>query len=123
LPMTMTRSSGDDESDPGEIAIFYQWQGSYSQEEMGREVAKVEDYINRNRERFHVEKVYSRYSEQGWAITELDLDVKDPKVNAKVQEELREGLPKSALANIGIGRQGGMGGSEQSVQFSLIGES
>ncbi len=123
IPIGKTQSSGDDESDPGEINVFYQWQGAYSKEEMGREVAKVERFIDAHRKEFHVEKVYSRYSEQGWAMTQLTLDVKDPKVAAKVQESLREGMPKSALANIGIGRQGGMGGDDKSVQFSLVGDS
>jgi HAE1 family hydrophobic/amphiphilic exporter-1 len=123
VPITQTKSDSGDESDPGEINIFYQWQGAYSKEEMGREVGRVERYVDANRKRFHVEKVYSRYSEQGWAMTQLTLDVKDPKVSGEVQEQLREGLPKSALANIGIGRQGGMGGDDKSIQFSLIGES
>jgi HAE1 family hydrophobic/amphiphilic exporter-1 len=123
VPMKMTKSDSGDESDPGEIDVYYQWQGAYSKEEMGAEVAKVERYIEAHRKEFHVEKIYSRYSEQGWARTEIDLDVKDPKVAAKVQEQLREGLPKSALANIGIGRQGGMGGDENNLQFSLVGDS
>jgi HAE1 family hydrophobic/amphiphilic exporter-1 len=123
VPMKMTKSDGGDEEDPGEVDIYCQWQGAYSKEEMGREVARVEKYIDAHRKELHVEKVYSRYSEQGWARTQLDLDVKDQKVSTEVQEALRKGLPKSALANIGIGRQGGAGGDEKNLQFSLVGES
>jgi HAE1 family hydrophobic/amphiphilic exporter-1 len=123
VPMKMTKSDSGDEEDPGEINVFYQWHGAYSKEEMGKEVAKVERYIDLNRERFHVDKVYSRYSEQGWARTELSLDTRDPKLAAELQEEIRKGLPKSARANIGIGRQSGMGGEDQGVQFSLVGDS
>ncbi len=123
IPMKLTKGDAGDEQDPGEIAIFYQWQGSYSKEEMGREVAKVEAFINANRARLHVEQVYSRFSEQGWAQTRIDLDSKDPQKTAEIQEWLRKDLPKSARANIGIGRQGGMGGNEKGIQFSLIGDS
>jgi HAE1 family hydrophobic/amphiphilic exporter-1 len=123
IPMKMTKGDSGDEQDPGEISIFYQWQGSYSKEEMGREVARVEDYINANRKRFHVEQVYSRYSEQGWAQTKLDVDVTDPEQSKQLQEELRKGMPKSARANIGIGQQGGLGGDDKNIQFSLTGDS
>ena len=123
IPMKMTKGDEGDGEDPGEIAIFYQWQGSYSKEEMGKEVAKVEDFINANRKRFHIEQVYTRYSEQGWAFTQLDIDVKDPEQTKKIEEEIRKEMPKSARANLGIGRQGGMGGGEKNIQFSLVGDS
>ncbi len=124
IPMKLTKADSGDQQDPGEIALFYQWKGSYSKEEMGKEVAKVEEFLNANRKRFHVEQVYSRFSEQGWAQTRIDLDIKDPELSNKIQEDLRSGLPKSARANIGIGHQGGMGGNnEKGIQFSLIGDS
>ena len=123
IPMKLTKGDSGDEQDPGEISVFYQWKGSYSKEEMGREVAKVEAFIDANRTRLQVEKVYSRFSEQGWAQTRIDLAGKDPNKTAEIEEALRKGLPKSARANIGIGRQGGMGGDEKGIQFSLIGDS
>ena len=123
VPMQLTKGGGDD-SDPGEINVFYQWRGAYSKEEMGKEVAKVEDFINAHRREFRVKQVYSRYSEQGWASTRLYLDgVKDPELSKKIQEELRKGLPKSARANIGIGWPGDGGNQGQGVKFSLIGDS
>ncbi|WP_140908699.1 efflux RND transporter permease subunit [Cognatiluteimonas lumbrici] len=121
IPMKLAKGDGGEEQDPSEIGIYYQWHGAYSKEEMGAEVAKVERFINANRERFHVERIYSRYSEQGWARTEVDLDQKDPAVTARIQEQIREGLPKSARANIGIGWQRGMG--DRGVQFNLVGDS
>ncbi len=90
---------------------------------MGREVAKVEEFLDSNRKRFHVEQVYSRFSEQGWAQTRVDIDIKDPEQTKQIEEALRSGMPKSARANIGIGRQGGMGGNEKGIQFSLTGDS
>ncbi len=123
IPMKLVKGDSGDEQDPGEISIFYQWQGSYSKEEMGKEVAKVEAFLAANRERFEVDQVYSRYSEQGWAQTRVDIEVKDPERSKQIQDAMREGLPKSARANIGIGRQGGLGGDEKGIQFSLTGDS
>ena len=123
IPMKMTKGDEGNDQDPGEIAIFYQWQGSYSKEEMGKVVAGVEKYIDANRKRFQVEQVYSRYSEQGWAVTEVDVASRDPEQTKKIEEAIRKDLPKSARANIGIGRQGGLGGGDQGISFSLVGDS
>ncbi|MFZ6694266.1 efflux RND transporter permease subunit [Stenotrophomonas acidaminiphila] len=121
-PMTHTTGGGDD-GDPSEINIFYQWRGAYSKEEMGREVARVEAFVNVHRKEFHVERVFSRYSEQGWAQTRLFLDTEDPALSEKIKEEVRKGLPQSARAKIGIGWPGGMGSDGQGIRFSLVGDS
>ena len=121
-PMTHTTGSGDD-SDPTEINIFYQWKGAYSKEEMGNEVARVEGFVNAHRKEFKVDRVYSRYSEQGWAQTRLFLTIDDAEQNKKIGEELRKGLPKSARANIGIGWPGGAVDASQGITFSLVGDS
>jgi len=121
-PMMHTKGGGDD-GDPSQINIFYQWKGAYSKEEMGREVARVEAFVNANRKEFHIERVYSRYSEQGWASTRLFLDTEDRDLSQKIQEEVRKGLPKSARAKLGIGWPGGMGSDGDGIRFSLIGDS
>ncbi|MNM86401.1 Multidrug resistance protein MdtC [compost metagenome] len=121
-PMTHIQGGGDD-NDPDEINIFYQWRGAYSKEEMGKEVARVEEFVNAHRKDFHIERVYSRYSEQGWAQTRLYLSIDDREQSKKVEEEVRKGLPQSARAKIGIGWPGGMGSEGQGVRFSLVGDS
>jgi HAE1 family hydrophobic/amphiphilic exporter-1 len=121
-PMTHIQGGGDD-NDPDEINIFYQWRGAYSKEEMGKEVARVEAFVNAHRKDFHIERVYSRYSEQGWAQTRLFLSIDDREQSKKIEEEVRKGLPESARAKIGIGWPGGMGSEGQGVRFSLVGDS
>ncbi len=126
VPMTMTKTNMFGGDDAGEIDVFYQWNGSYSKEQMAEEVGRVEAYINANRERFHVTQVYSRYSEQGWARTQLKLDSKDRAQSTAVTEAIRKGMPKSARANIGIGDQGGPGaggGPGKEVEVRLVGDS
>ncbi|KRG67796.1 acriflavin resistance protein [Stenotrophomonas terrae] len=121
-PMTHTTGGGDD-NDPDEINIFYQWKGSYSKEEMGKEVQRVEDFVNANREQFKIKRVYSRFAEQGWAQTRLYLSVDDREQSKKIEEEVRKGLPQSARAKIGIGWPGGMGSEGGGLRFSLVGDS
>ena len=121
-PMMNTQGGGD-ESDPTEINIFYQWKGAYSKEEMGKEVARVENFVNANREKFKIDRVYSRYSEQGWASTRLFLTIDDRETSKKIEEQVREGLPKSARAKLGIGWPGQGGNENEGVTFSLIGDS
>ncbi len=121
-PMTHTSGGGDD-NDPDEINIFYQWKGSYSKEEMGKEVQRVEDFVNANRDEFKIKRVYSSFAEQGWAQTSQSLTVADREQSKKIEEEVRKGLPQSARAKIGIGWPGGMGSEGQGLRFSLVGDS
>jgi HAE1 family hydrophobic/amphiphilic exporter-1 len=121
-PMTHTQGSGDD-NDPSEINIFYQWKGAYSKDEMGKEVARVENFVNAHRKDFHIERVYSRFSETGWAQTRLFLDIEDRERSKKIEEQVRKGLPKSARAKIGIGWPGMDDANGQGISFSLIGDS
>ena len=124
-PMMLTKKNMMNEREPGEVDVYYQWNNAYSKEQMGEEIRKVEAYVNANRKKFHVTRVFSRYSEQGWARTELTLDTKDLELTSRLEEEIRKGLPKSARANIGIGDQGGPGGGMQGqkVDVWLTGDS
>ncbi|HLM53228.1 MAG TPA: efflux RND transporter permease subunit, partial [Pseudoxanthomonas sp.] len=69
VPMMKTKFDMFGGGSGGEAQIYYQWQGSYSKNQMLEEVVRVEDYLNRNRERFHITQLYSWYSEQGGAST------------------------------------------------------
>jgi len=125
VPATLTKTNMFGGEDIGEIDIFYQWQGAYTKEQMSDEILKVERYIDDNREKWGVDQVFSRYSEQGWARTEVKLHTKDAKEASRISELIREGLPKSARAKIGMGGQGGPGGGMdgEKVDVRLVGDS
>ncbi len=119
-----TNMFGGDDGD--EANIFYQWNGAYTKQQMSDEVLKVEKFLEANRKRFHIAQIYSFYSEQGWGGTQVKFDTARPAETKKLVEELRESLPKSARAKLGIGNQGGPGGGgglEQNVQVQLVGDS
>ncbi|UHQ18898.1 efflux RND transporter permease subunit [Lysobacter sp. KIS68-7] len=125
VPLKMTKVNMFGGDDVGEIDIFYQWKGAYTKEQMSDEILKVEHYLDANRKKFHIDQVFSRYREQGWAGTNVKLDTKDGEQVRKITEEMREGLPKSARATIGIGDQGGPGGDQKGkeIQVMLVGDS
>ncbi len=126
VPMKLTKIDmfgGDGGKD---IFIGYMWKGAYTYRQMSEEVARVENWIDQNRERLHVKQVYSWYSEQEGSSTVVTLDEKYAKDIKSLQEELRKGLPKSARTDYFVGNQGGDGGGgggNQGVQVQLVGDS
>lgn len=125
VPMKLTKIDmfgGDGGKD---IFIGYMWKGAYTYRQMSEEVARVENWIDANRERLHVKQVYSWYSEQEGSSTVVTLDEKYAKDIKALQEELRKGLPKSARTDYFVGNQGGDGGGggNQGMQVQLVGDS
>lgn len=125
VPMTKTKfdmfGGGNQRS---ETNIYYRWDGSYSKNQVSAEVARVEDYLERNRDRFQIAQVYSWFSTSNDAGTMVTFknDVADA---GSVVEAIRKGLPQSARGKIGIddeGDQGG-GGTGEGLQFQLVGDS
>ncbi len=127
VPMMLTKKNMFGGDDGTETNIFYQWKGSYSLSQISDEVLKVEQFLDANRKRFHIEQIYSWYSERGDAGTRVKFNVDEIDDTKKIVEEIRKALPKSARATVGIGDGGGgPGGGGQpgeKVQVQLVGDS
>jgi len=127
VPVNMTEFNMFGGEEGGEAEIYYQWNGAYPKERMSGEIAKIERFLEGRREEWGIVQVYSYYSEQGWGGTQLKFDDTDPKETKRRIELIREALPQSALAKIGIGREddgtGGGGGLDQTIQFQITGDS
>lgn len=125
VPMKLTKVDMFGGEGGKDIFIGYMWKGAYTYRQMSEEVARVENWIDQNRERLHVKQVYSWYSEQEGSSTVVTLDEKYAKDIKALQEELRKGLPKSARTDYFVGNQGGdgSGGGNQGVQVQLVGDS
>lgn len=127
VPMKLTKIDMFGGEGGKDIFIGYMWKGAYTYRQMSEEVARVENWIDQNRERLHVKQVYSWYSEQEGSSTVVTLDEKYAKDIKALQEELRKGLPKSARTDYFVGNQGGDGGGggggNQGVQVQLVGDS
>src|SRR3546814_16696712 len=92
---------------------------------MSDEVRRVEDFLDANREKFHVKQIYSWFSEQGDAGTQVTFDSNDPdRINA-LTDQISEALPKSAPAELGVRKRGGGqgGGHGLDGQAQLVGAS
>ena len=127
-PVILTKKNMFGGDDGGETDISYQWKGSYSLAQVSEEVLKIEKFMDANRERFHVEQIYSWYSEQNGAGTQIKFDMDKAEDTKALVEEIRKALPKSARATITVGEDGGggPGGGGQpgeNVQVQLVGDS
>ncbi|MBS3959707.1 MAG: efflux RND transporter permease subunit [Xanthomonadaceae bacterium] len=117
------------EDEGREIDIYFDWRGSYSIEQMRDEMLRVERFLDQRRDEFQIEQIYVVYSERGWGGIDLTLRSTGAGLEdtAAIRERLREALPRSALAEIGIegtgGPGGGGGGRGQGVRVSLTGDS
>ncbi len=125
VPMTQTKfdmfGGGNQRS---ETQIDYRLNGSYSKDQVSEEVARIEGYLESNRDRFQIAQVYSWFSsgsDAGTMVTFKD-GVTDA---AALVEAIRKDLPKSARAKFGIGDQGnqGGGGTGEGLQVQLVGDS
>ena len=128
IPATQMKTNMFGGEEGGEANIFYQWNGAYTKQQMSDEILKIETFLDKNRKQFQVVQIYSFYSEQGWGGTQVKFDTEKPAETKRLVEALREALPKSARAKIGIGNQdgpggGGDGGLTQNVQVRLVGDS
>lgn len=126
VPMVLTKKNMFGGDDGTETNIFYQWKGAYTKEQMSAEILKVEKFLDTNRKRYNITQIYSYFSEQGWGGTRLTFDTDKIGETKATIEKLREEMPKSARANIGIGNQGGGGGGGgpgQNIQVQLVGDS
>lgn len=127
VPMSMVMQRADmfPQNPSAEFEMYFQWRGSYSLEQMSTEVAKIEHFLDENRERFQIRQIYSWFSEQGWGGVRVSLleEGRNLKPAAQVQAEMREAMPTLASANIGFrGQQGGGGGGE-GLNINLYGDS
>ncbi|HEY0332791.1 MAG TPA: efflux RND transporter permease subunit [Stenotrophomonas sp.] len=124
VPMKLTKVDMFGGDGGREAFIGYQWKGSYTREQLGEEIARVEAYLDKHRERFHITQVYSWYSELEGSSTIVTFDPEKVKDTAPVMETMRKEMPRSARADYSIGNQGnGNNGGSQGVQVQLVGDS
>ena len=126
-PVMMTKFNMFGGDDGTETEVRYQWNGSYTIEQVSEEVARTEAFLEANRKKFHIGQIYSYFSEEGWAGTRVtfDEDYKGP--TKDLSDAISKALPKSARATLVVGEQGGGGGgggaAPKTVQVQLVGDS
>ncbi|GAB2517254.1 efflux RND transporter permease subunit [Lysobacter humi (ex Lee et al. 2017)] len=124
VPPVLTKYNMFGGEDGGETEVRYQWNGSFTVEQMSDEVQRVEAFLDANRKRFHITQIYSYFSEQGWAGTRVTFDEDYEGDTKPLADAISKDLPKSARAKLVVGAQGdGGGGPPKNVQLRLVGDS
>lgn len=123
VPMSIVRQDMFDEPEDRRIRLHYHINGSYTVEKVEEAVDVYEDYLFRNQDKLEIESVYSYY-QGNYAMSTILLKKGDEarKSMDEIREELREGLPKLAIANPSF-EWHSTGGGEQSVRIQLVGKS
>jgi HAE1 family hydrophobic/amphiphilic exporter-1 len=123
VPVKMTKFDMFGE-DPGvEMNMFMKWKGAYTLEQMSDEIAKLEKHLEANRGRYRIEQIYVWFAEQGWGGIRLTLEDGAAPEARKIQELLREELPKLARAEVGFSGEGNNGGQGTQISVYVNGDS
>ncbi len=127
IPIKFTKFDMFGNGEGDQVQLFYQWNGAYTREQMSDEILRVEQFLDANREKYHITQIYSFYSEQEWGGTMVKFDTDKVRDLKPMIELIRKEVPKSARATIGVGSpgggQGGGGQPGQNVSFQLVGDS
>ncbi|UXI67125.1 efflux RND transporter permease subunit [Tahibacter amnicola] len=122
-PMTMTKFDMFPPGTGGTLRLQYDLNGLYRLEEMTKSIAKVEEYLLANKEKFEIKSVYSYANERGFALTNILLVDEDEMKStpAAVMEEVRKGLPKIPIGTVTFDQN--RGGGNSGLSISLVGDS
>ncbi|HEY4556188.1 MAG TPA: efflux RND transporter permease subunit, partial [Lysobacter sp.] len=126
VPVTMVKYNMFGGDQGNEVNIGYQWNGSYTVDQMSEEVGRIEAFLDANRERFHLTQIYSWFSEQGGAGTRITFDEKYEGDTKPLVDEISKAIPKSARAKLIVGEQGdggGGSGAPKDIRLQLVGDS
>ncbi|MCE5232442.1 MAG: efflux RND transporter permease subunit [Mizugakiibacter sp.] len=126
VPIMLTKKDMFDGGEPRRLRLFYQLNANYRLQDLKPAVLQVEDYLNRNREKFEIRTLYSYYSERNNDFTVTDVLLKDgaeaKRSSKDIQEEIRKGLPTLAIGKVSFDFPRGNGGNN-GVDIALTGDS
>ncbi len=123
IPMKFVQMEMFDEPEDRRIRLHYHINGSYTVEKVEAAVTEYEKYLFENQDKFEIESVYS-YFQNDYAMSTILL-VKGngtKKSTKEIKEEIKEGLPKLAIANPSFTWRN-QGGGGTSIRVQLTGKS
>jgi multidrug efflux pump subunit AcrB len=119
LPMSMLKNDDDNNANQDRIWLNYDIQGNYSLQEVEKAVAKMENYLYANQERFHIKQVYS-YFTSGFAVSGITVESELPLSISELKQMIKEDMPTFVRAKPSFQWNQGSGGG---VQIALFGRS
>ena len=123
VPMKLTKSDMFPSGESGELHLQYQLNGIYRLQELDKSVSAVERWLDAHRKELHIRNIYSYFSEEGDAMTNVLLTDDDAGRghSRQIMEKIRAGLPKVPIGTIDFGQQSQNDNSN--VQVFLNGDS
>ena len=122
-PISLVKMEMFDEPENRRFKLHYHINNHYTVEKVEAAVDVYEEYLFANKDKFEIESVYSYYQGDYAVSTILLKKGKGAKKSIeKIQEEVREGLPKLAITNPSFEWQNTSGGSE-TIRVQLTGKS
>jgi HAE1 family hydrophobic/amphiphilic exporter-1 len=122
IPAKFVKMDMFPDEDRRRIRLFYNLRSNYTVEKVEAAVTEVEAYLFDHKDELEMTSVYSYYSgNHAFSAVFLKEDDFHRSVD-DIKEDIREGIPKLAIASPSFDRGGGMGGAE-AVGIALEGES
>ncbi|TNE71488.1 efflux RND transporter permease subunit [bacterium] len=122
LPMNFMKTDMFPNEEGRTLRLFYNLNGTYVLEKVEKSVLEVEKFLYDNKEKFEIESVYTFYT-PNFAVSTITLyeDDKSEKPIDDIKREIRDGLPKLAIADPVFDWRSMMG--QEQMRVHLIGES
>ncbi len=123
VPLSFMKMEMFDEPEDRRLRLHYHINGSYALEKVEDAVDVFEEHLFANQDKLEIESIYSYY-QTNYAMSTILLKKGDDanKSMNQIKKEIREDLPKLAIANPSFEWQG-MGGRDESVRVQLVGKS
>ena len=123
IPMKFVQMEMFDEPEDRRIRLHYHINGSYTVEKVEAAVNEYENYLFENQAELEIESVYS-YFQNDYAMSTILLVRGNgtKKSTEEIKEEIKEGLPKLAIASPSFTWRN-QGGGGTSIRLSLKGKS
>lgn len=119
IPASSVGNSDEDEANNGRLYIEYELNDQYPLATTEKMVSRVEDYLFANKDKFHIDSVYSFYTPRE-ATTTLLLKDNLPVTTAQIKEMVRENWPDLARGSIQFSQSGG---EDKGISLYLYGNS
>jgi len=125
VPIGATKVDMNGDNEPSILHLYYRFNGLYGLDEMHRGIAQVEKYLFAHRDAFHIRTVYTSFNEAGQASTDIYLDTEhgDKFDVRKIQQAMRDGLPKLATGEVLFNGDNGRSDGGDSIGIALMGDS
>ncbi|MCU7995146.1 efflux RND transporter permease subunit [Shewanella glacialipiscicola] len=118
LPLSMVKQDQEDSQSKERIYINYQVEGRHNLNVTEAMVNQMEEYLYNNKDKFHIDSVYSYYApDDGSSVILLKKDLPIPLDELK--KNIRSGFPKYSIAK----PQFGWGDDNSGVRVTLTGRS